>query len=252
MKLAALRLVAVALSIGMAACSADPPAPEPTGLNAGAACPGWAGSGRQIEFGAEIEAELGGIVLGSGSTGVVLAHMAGGDVCQWASFGQKLTDRGYRVLAFDFAGSGVSRGHGVPLSRQVEAAAGALRADGASRIVLAGGSMGGAAVLAATPALNPPPVAVVALSSPVGYGDADAAAAAPQITAPVFYGAGELEASFAETARQLYATTPQTTQRQLVLAPTSAHGVSLLDPETGAVEIRDRVTRFLDTYAPPA
>jgi len=253
MKLAAQRLIAVALAVGLVSCTADPPpAPKPTGLNAGTGCPEFAGSGRQIEFGGEIDAELGGVVLGAGSTGVVLAHMAGGDVCQWLPYGQKLADRGYRVLAFDFAGSGVSRGHGVPLGRQVEAAAGALRADGASRIVLAGGSMGGAAVLAAAPTLSPAPVAVVALSPPTGYQDADAAAAAPKITVPVLYGAGELETSFAESARQMYAATPSTTQRQLVLVPTSAHGVNLLNPETGSVELRDRVTQFLDSYAPPA
>ncbi|MFD2764391.1 alpha/beta hydrolase family protein [Micromonospora eburnea] len=252
MKLAALRLIAVALSVGMVACSADPPPPtQPTGLNAGSGCPEFVGDGRQVEFGKEIDAELGGIVLGSGATGVVLAHMAAGDVCQWLPFGRTLADRGYRVLAFDFAGNGVSRGHGVPLARQVEAAASALRADGASRIVLAGGSMGGAAVLAATPTLSPPPVAVIALSSPSSYQDADAAAAAPKITAPVLYGAGELEPSFSESARQMYAATPQSTQRQLVLVPTSAHGVNLLG-EGGSVEIRDRVTKFLDTYAPPA
>ncbi|MEU8260516.1 alpha/beta hydrolase [Micromonospora sp. NPDC048999] len=253
MKLAALRLVAVALSVGLISCSADPPPePKPTGLNAGEACPEWTGGGRQIVFGSELDAELGGVVLGSGSTGVVLAHMAGGDVCQWLPYGKQLADRGYRVLAFDFAGYGVSRGHDVPMSRQVEAAAGALRADGAGRIALVGGSMGGTAVLAATPALSPAPVAVVALSPPSAYHDADAAAAAPKITTPVFLGAGELETSFAESARQLYAATPETTQRKLVLAPTSAHGVNLLIPETGSIEIRDGLTKFLDTYAPPA
>ncbi len=254
MKLTALRLTAVALSVGMlVSCRTDPPPqPKPTGLNAGAACPEWADSGRQVVFGGEIDAELGGVVLGSGSTGVLLAHMAGGDVCQWLPYGKQLADRGYRVLAFDFAGAGASRGHGVPLGRQVEAAAGALRADGASRIVLVGGSMGGTAVLAAAPALSPAPAAVVALSAPTGYGDADATAAAPKITVPVFYGAGELETSFAESARQLYAATPRTTQRQLVLVPTGAHGVNLLIPETGSAELRDRVTQFLGTYAPPA
>ncbi|MEU3452965.1 alpha/beta hydrolase [Micromonospora sp. NPDC006766] len=255
MKLAALRLVAVALSVGLISCSPVPPPepkPKPTGLNAGEACPEWAGGGRQIVFGSELDAELGGVVLGSGSTGVVLAHMAGGDVCQWLPYGKQLADRGYRVLAFDFAGSGVSLGHGVLLGRQVEAAADALRADGASQIALVGASMGGASVLAAAPTLSPAPAAVVALSPPTAYHDADAAAAAPKITVPVFYGAGNMDGSFAESARQLHDATPQTTQRQLVLAPTSAHGVFLLNPETGSIEIRDGLTTFLDTYAPPA
>lgn len=252
MKSAALRLVAVAaVSVAMVSCgSAETPAPKSTGLNAGAACPELAGSGRQIVFGEEAGAQLGGIVIGSGGTGVVLAHMANGDVCQWLPYGRELADRGYRVLAFDFAGSGFSRGSGVSLARQVQAAAGALRAEGASRIVLIGGSMGATSVLAATPTLSPAPAAVVALSPPTSYSNADAAGAAPKITVPVLYGAGELEASFPDMARELYDATPKTTQRQLVLAPSAAHGIYLIDPGTGEAGIRERVAAFLDSYAP--
>ncbi|MFG1673003.1 alpha/beta fold hydrolase [Micromonospora sp. NPDC049282] len=248
------RLLALALIVSAAACAEATPAPEPerTGLGVGAACPELTGGGRQVVFGDEIQAELGGVLLGSGPTGVVLAHMAAGDVCQWLPYGRELADRGYRVLAFDFAGSGGSRAHGVTLAQQVAAAAGALRADGATRIVLAGGSMGGSAVLAAAPTLDPAPVAVVALSPPTGYGDADALAAVPKITVPVFYGVGELETSFAESTRQLHDATPRTTTRQLVLAPTSAHGVNLLVPDTGDVGLRDQLARFLTTHAPPA
>ncbi|MGW5669948.1 alpha/beta hydrolase family protein [Micromonospora sp. NPDC003776] len=252
MKISALRLVAVAaLSVGMVSCSsAEVPAPKPTGRNAGAACPELAEHGRQIVFGQEAGAHLGGVVLGSASTGVVLAHMAGGDVCQWLPYGRELADRGYRVLAFDFAGSGSSAGSGVPQAQQVQAAAAALQADGASPTVLMGGSMGATAVLAAAPTLSPAPVAVVALSPPTAYGNTDAAGAAPKITVPVFYGAGELEPNFPVSARALYDATPRTTQRQLVLAPSAQHGVFLVDPGTGEAGIRERVTKFLDSYAP--
>ncbi|WFE34012.1 alpha/beta hydrolase [Micromonospora sp. WMMD975] len=247
------RLVALALVTASAACVEATPAPEPTGLGVGVGCPALAGSGRQVVFGDEIQAELGGVLLGSGPTGVVLAHMAAGDVCQWLPYGRELADRGYRVLAFDFAGSEGSRAHGVSLAQQVTAAADALRADGASRVVLAGGSMGGSAVLAAAPTLDPTPVAVVALSPPAGYGDADALAAVPKITSPVFYGVGELETSFAESTRRLYDATPPTTVRQLVLAPTAAHGVNLVVPEAGGdVDLRDRLAQFLTTHAPPS
>ncbi|RNL99034.1 alpha/beta hydrolase [Micromonospora solifontis] len=243
-----------ALSVGMVSCSssAETPVAKPTGLNAGADCPGLAEHGRQIVFGEEAGTQLGGVVLGSGSTGVVLAHMAGGDVCQWLPYGRELADRGYRVLAFDFAGSGSSPGSGVTRGQQVQAAAAALRADGASRVVLMGGSMGGTSVLAATPTLSPAPDAVVALSPPTSYGDADAAGAAPKITVPVFYGAGELEPNFPVAAQALYDATPKTTQRQLVLAPSTQHGVFLVDPGTGEAGIREQVTKFLDSHAPAA
>ncbi|WP_156313219.1 S9 family peptidase [Micromonospora sp. HK10] len=251
------RLVAVAtLSMAMAACtssSAEPPAPTASaGLNTGADCPGLAERGRRIVFGQALGTELGGLVLGTGSTGVVLAHMAGGDVCQWLPYGRELADRGYRVLAFDFAGSGSSPGSGVSRAEQVQAAAATLRAEGAGRTVLMGGSMGATSVLAATPTLDPAPAAVIALSPPTAYGDADASAAAPKITVPVFYGAGELEANFPDEARQLYNATPKTTQRQLVLAPSNQHGLFLVDPGTGEAGIRDQVKAFLDRHAPTA
>ncbi|MEV0158288.1 alpha/beta hydrolase [Micromonospora sp. NPDC050686] len=253
MRRSALSLLAATLVVGVAACASEPdPRPKPTGLGAGAACPELTGGGQQVVFGDEVDAELGGVVLGSGTTGVVLAHQAAGDVCQWLPYGRELADRGYRVLAFDFLGSGVSLGNGVPMARQVDAAAAALRAEGATKIVLAGASMGGSAVLAAAPTLDPAAVAVVALSPPTGYGDADAAAATPKITVPVFYGVGEQETSFAESTRQLYGATPGTTQRQLVLAPSAAHGVSLVDPGTGDAGLRDKLAGFLDAYAPPA
>ncbi|MBY8872405.1 alpha/beta hydrolase [Micromonospora sp. PLK6-60] len=254
MRRRALSLLAATLVVGVAAaCASEPkPEPEPTGLSAGAACPELTEGGQQVVFGDEVGAELGGVVLGSGSTGVVLAHQAAGDVCQWLPYGRELIDRGYRVLAFDFLGSGVSLGNGVPMARQVEAAAAALRAEGAAKIVLVGASMGGSAVLAATPTLDPAAVAVVALSPPAGYGDADAAAATPKITVPVFYGVGEQETSFAESTRRLYETTPKTAARELVLAPSVAHGVSLVNPGTGDADLREKLAAFLTEHAPPA
>jgi pimeloyl-ACP methyl ester carboxylesterase len=105
---------------------------------AGARCPDLARTGRQITFGDGLR----GVVLGDGASGVVLAHMSGGSVCQWLPYGAELAGRGYRVLAFDFAGSGASPRSRVTQDRQVVAAAAALRADGARSVALVGGSMG--------------------------------------------------------------------------------------------------------------
>ncbi|MFD0597814.1 alpha/beta fold hydrolase [Catellatospora coxensis] len=150
-----LALLAAAAAVALAGCSGgDPaPAPSPTGLNAGAACELPPGA-RQTRFG-EHGADLGGVLLGSGRTGIVLAHQNGGDVCQWAPYASELAAQGYRVLAFDFGGFGVSTAGDADNPQQVTAAAAALRADGATGIVLIGASMGGTAVLAAAPAVSP-------------------------------------------------------------------------------------------------
>ncbi|WP_155370418.1 alpha/beta hydrolase [Catellatospora vulcania] len=251
-----LALLAAAAAVALAGCSGgdpvpapSPPAPSPAGLNAGANCDLPAGT-RQTRFG-DHGADLGGVILGSGTTGVVLAHQNGGDVCQWVPYAFELAGKGYRVLAFDFGGFGVSTSGELDNPQQVAAAAATLRADGATSIVLIGASMGGTAVLAAAPTVTPAPVAVVALSAPVLFG-ADASQAAPKLTMPVFYAAGEFESSFADSARELHGLTPKTTAKELLIVPTDWHGVFLLSlggpPATDTV--RTKLAAFLTAHAP--
>src|SRR5262249_62042229 len=70
------------------------PASSPPVPLAGVGCPSEAAGGRPVGFGAG----LGGLVLGTGRTGVVLAHQSDGDVCQWLPYGKSLAQRGYKVL----------------------------------------------------------------------------------------------------------------------------------------------------------
>ncbi|WP_144125477.1 alpha/beta fold hydrolase [Catellatospora sichuanensis] len=246
-----LALLAAAAAVALAGCSGgDPvPAPSPTGLNAGAACELPAGA-RQTRFG-EHGADLGGVIVGSGKTGIVLAHQNGGDVCQWAPYAIELAGQGYRVLAFDFGGFGVSTSGDAGNPQQVAAAAATLRADGATGIVLVGASMGGTAVLAAAPTVTPAPLAVVALSAPSVFG-ANALDAAPKLTMPVFYAAGEFESSFADSARELHGLTPKTTAKELLIVPTDWHGVYLLTPGGSAATdtVRAKLAEFLKAHAP--
>lgn len=246
-----LALLAAAAAVALAGCSGgDPvPAPSPTGLNAGAACELPAGA-RQTRFG-EHGADLGGVILGSGKTGIVLAHQNGGDVCQWLPYAIELAGRGYRVLTFDFGGFGVSTAGGASTPQQVAAAAATLRADGATGIVLIGGSMGGTAVLAAAPTVTPAPLAVVALSAPALFG-ANALDAAPKLTMPVLYAAGEFESSFADNARELHGLTPKTTVKELLIVPTDWHGVNLLALGGPAATdtVRAKLAEFLKAHAP--
>lgn len=243
-----LHLMLVALVLAATGC-ADRPAPKvsPSRPPVGSRCPELAGSGRPVTFGDG----LAGVVLGDGPTGVVLAHMHNGTVCQWLPYGAELVARGYRVLVFDFAGYGSSPRSDVPLDRQVAQAVDALRRDGTSRTVLIGGSMGGTAVLVATPALAPPPVAVVALSPPSTMFSVDATTAAPKIAVPVLYAAGRQEAGYPDSVRGLYQATTGTPGRKFVLAPTAEHGVDLIDPKVGDPGLRDEVATFLAAHAPP-
>ncbi|MEV6964670.1 alpha/beta fold hydrolase [Hamadaea sp. NPDC051192] len=230
------------------------PAAEPSGPRAGANCEEAAAAGRAVHFGAEESADLYGLVFGEGATGIVIAHMNGGDVCQGMPYAKELAGRGYRAMVFDFAGFGASPGSAaVPQARQVVAAATFLRKDGAANIVLIGGSMGATASVAAAPQLTPPPKAVVSLSAPTTFATDNALAGAGKLASPVFYSAGEYESTFADAAKQLYDATPKSVPRTLLLGEASAnHGLWLSDPTVGVQPLRAKIAEFLTVNAPAA
>jgi dienelactone hydrolase len=246
----------VLLALTVAACGDSGPSarPTPSGPRAGADCEEAAAAGRAVHFGDDQSVELYGLVFGQGATGVVIAHMNGGNVCQGTPYAKELAASGYRVLVFDFAGFGASPGSaGIAQARQVVAAATFLRADGAANIVLIGGSMGATASLAAAPQLSPPPKAVVSLSAPLSFGADNALNGVEKLTVPVFYAAGEFESGFADNAKQLYDATPKGVTRTLVLGTASSnHGLWLTDPTVGVPDLRAKIADFLRRYAPAA
>jgi dienelactone hydrolase len=90
------------------------------------------------------------IEAGEGPVGVVLAHQGRSDLCGELPYAKSLVGAGLRVLAFDFRGNGHSAlpaKDTLAYRRDFVAAIGQLRADGATRIVLIGASMGGAAAV---------------------------------------------------------------------------------------------------------
>src|SRR5262245_48348448 len=187
-------LVVAVLAAGTGACGGSP-ATVPSGRPAvpegapptarptvAANCPSDSAGGRQVWFTDANRVALGGVELGTGGSGVVLAHIADGDSCEWLPFGRQLAAAGYRVLAFDFAGSGVSGQltGGDRRDANVAAAAAHLRGEGATAVVLIGASMGANASLVAATEIGPPVAGVVSLSAPAVYDDLDASASAPK------------------------------------------------------------------------
>ena len=81
--------------------------------------------------------DIDGAVVGTGKVGVVLAHQLGETMCEWYAYADYLALRGYRAFAFTFSDAGPRD------DDSVVAAAKALRALGAKKIVLMGASAGG-------------------------------------------------------------------------------------------------------------
>lgn len=248
-------LIPIALLGVLTACGGTEPAatPSPSGPKAGADCEELVADGRQAHFGGDISADLYGVVYGTGRTGVVIAHMNGGNACQGTPYGKELAAAGYRVLILEFAGFGASTAAGATKAQQIAAAAAYLRSDGATAVALIGGSMGGTASLIAATQITPPVKAVVSLSAPTTFGGDDALSAVAKLAVPVFYSAGEYESSFVDNAKELFAATPKTVERKLVLgAATASHGLWLTDPAVGVADLRSQIAAFLKHHAPAA
>ena len=169
-------------------------------------------------------------------------------MCQWLRYARRLSAKGYRVLIFDFRNHGLSQrvGYGRRSWRypaDVAAATRFIRARGARKVLLVGGSMGGTAVLAAGANIDPPVDGVVSLSAALSVSGADAEAAVPRLRVPVLYLAARDDAAggFAEHAQALYDATASS-EKTIELLPGAAHGVSLVSSPGRA---RDLVEQFL-------
>jgi pimeloyl-ACP methyl ester carboxylesterase len=200
-----------------------------------------------VSFRAADGTRLAGVLLGSGSRTVVLAHEFGADLCSWLPYGRTLVGEGYRVLAIDLRGFGSSGSAPAQAAdrfdRDVAAAAKLLRRGGARRIVLAGGSIGGAAVLVAASAIRPSVDGVISLSSPARNPDVNALAAVRKLGAPVLFINGKDDPIVpASDARRLYRAAGSRDKRLVILSG-SSHGSALLSGSDGA-----RARSTLDSF----
>lgn len=190
--------------------------------------------------------KLVGILLGKGTTGVVLGHELHADLCRWLPFARVLAKSGYRVLAFDFQSHGssglASRAAG-GIDADVVAAGRFLAQRGVQKLFVAGASMGGTASIVAAPRLAPQLAGVISLSGPAQFGGLDASAIAPQLAVPSLFVAAGDDAPFADDARSLFAAV-QRPDKQLEIVPGSAHGTSLLLGSSGA-HVRALLLAFL-------
>ncbi|WP_117213575.1 alpha/beta hydrolase [Allorhizocola rhizosphaerae] len=238
-------LVVLVLATGCAGATEPAAQESPKGPIAGPNCADSTGNAKHVTFG---PSKLVGIVLGSGSTGIVLAHQNGGSVCQWLDNAVELAEKGYRVLAFDFSGFGGSPGGSPGRSDDVTTAVKAIRAEGVSKVVLMGASMGGTAVIEAAASITPPVQAVVSLSAPGVFSGADAVSAAPKLTMPVLYVSGAGESTYVMAAEKMHQSSKASPDAQLLIAPgTGAHGVALIP---SSKEATDGVNAFLAKHAP--
>jgi pimeloyl-ACP methyl ester carboxylesterase len=200
----------------------------------------------EIRFTAADGTRLAGYRLGRGRTAVVLAHQTRADACQWGSYARRLAGRGYLVIAFDFRGYGDSQTRNFRasgrLAADVAAAARAARQRGAQKVFAIGASMGGTAVIAAGAHARPHLSGVVSLSAPASFGVVSAINAAPKLTVPVLYVAGQFDADFPADAQRLYDATAST-DKAIHILPDGRHGVDYVRSDTRARSLLEAFIR---------
>jgi alpha-beta hydrolase superfamily lysophospholipase len=249
----ALALVAALAGVEAAATSSRPAAetkaPKPLMLRE--TCVRRSDRATVVRFRSADGVRLLGVMLGRGPAAVVLAHESGtATLCSWLPYGRTLARRGYRVLVYDARGHGSSSASRSPSRRfrvdlDVAAAAREMRRRGARSVVLAGGSFGAMASIAAGGSLRPPVDGVVPVSPGVTFRGLDAEEAARRLNVPTLFVVAQEDAGFPEAARTLYEATA-TQDKRLLVVPGFGHGSGVI---ALSAEARAAVDRFIDDHS---
>jgi dienelactone hydrolase len=234
--------VAVAVTLLAAGCgrtspdAAPPPVSsssptldtEPSGAVAGCAPPGATGFVVPVPDGVPVEGES----VGTGTLAVVLSHEYEESPCPWAAVASRLAAHGYRAVFWDY---GVLTG--LDRIKELQAVVDRLRADGVTKVVLAGGSIGGCLSMIGATEVKPPVNGIVVLSCAAWY-DVDehipTTAYASRVTVPTLYAVGDQDdAALVEGVRTDAGAVAAKDVTLLVIPGSAAHGVALFDDPTG-------------------
>jgi dienelactone hydrolase len=189
---------------------------------------------------------LRGHLYGTGSTGVILAHMYPADQSDWTDFAQVLAAHGYQALTFDFRGFTESEGtSGTEFAGTDLLAAYQFMRPRVSRIFIAGASLGAeAAILVAA---REDVAGIICISAPTSFGGLVVTDSIRHVRAPILF--------VTSAGDSLVGGQPEILYRSAV-APKSievysgrAHGTAILFGPHGA-ELQALMLRFLAANQP--
>jgi pimeloyl-ACP methyl ester carboxylesterase len=229
----------------LSACADDAPQGSTTGS-------------KEVTFESTDGVTLSGRLFGpdEGSAGVVLAHMFPSDQSAWYFFANRLGQRGYRVLTFNFRGycpggdAGCSEGEkNIPaIWQDLEGAVQALRSEGVTRFGLVGASMGGTASLIVAAKEGDDVDALITLSAPTAFEGLDASAdVLAQVSAAKLFIAGHEDADAAQSVDALYGESLQ--PKRPVILTTGDHGTDILTGNQAGIASTEMIN-WLERYLP--
>jgi dienelactone hydrolase len=219
---------------------------------------GSTANSKEITFESTDGVTLSGRLFGpdEGTAGVVLAHMFPSDQSAWYFFANRLGERGYRVLTFNFRGycpggeAGCSEGEkNIPaIWQDLEGAVEALRSEGVTRFGLVGASMGGTASLIVAAMEGADIDAVITLSAPTAFEGLDAGAdVLAQVSAAKLFIAGHEDVDAVHAVDTLYGETLQ--PKRPVILTTGDHGTDILTGNQAGI-VSTEMINWLERYLP--
>ncbi len=206
---------------------------------------------------------LDGVIVGRGTTGVVLVHEYPADLCGFWPFADYLRKRGMVAFDIDLRCFGLSAcPEGDAKGRVIDdiaAAVAELRHRGVTSVALVGASMGASAVLIAGTKVRPSVDAVVELSGEVdptnlvGGIPLDAGSAVGRLAVPTMFvvATNDRYAPVAETRAMYQAARTRDKRLEVLSGPFDGlHGWELLDNPTGAgfTPVTAKVASFIASH----
>lgn len=241
----------VVLAFGLAGCGSesesDPAAPPPSSPTTSApvgmmaACP----SSDAKAFTAPVAGgtTVSGVQLGDASRAVVVSYEWGGSPCDWSGVATELVARGYRVALWEYGTlTGLDR------VKELQAVVDQVRAAGATKVVLAGGSVGGCVSMIGGSMITPAVSGVAVLSCASWYDVEHRLPTTPlaaKLRVPSLYLAGDGDSLPVAEVRKDFAAVPAKDKKLVVVTGSTAHGVELLDG-TEATVAKQALFTFLD------
>lgn len=198
--------------------------------------------GESVSFTTSDGVLLRGHLYGTGSTGVILAHMFPADQSDWTDFAQVLAGHGYQALTFDFRGFTESEGRsGTEFAGADLLAAYRFLRPRVARIFIAGASLGAeAAILVAA---REDVAGLILISAPTSFGGLVVTESIRHVRAPILFVTSAGDPLVGGQPEILYrlAQAP----KSIEVYPGRAHGTALLFGPHGA-ELRALMLRFID------
>jgi dienelactone hydrolase len=228
-------LAITALAVLAAGCFAPNPVRKPQDLG-----------GQHVSFTTSDGILLRGHLYGTGSTGVILAHMYPADQSDWTDFAQVLAAHGYQALTFDFRGFTESEGvSGTEFAGTDLLAAYEFMRPRVSRIFIAGASLGAeAAILVAA---RQDVAGIICISAPTSFGGLVVTESIRHVRAPILFVTSAEDSLVGEQPEILYRSAQA--PKSIEVYPGHAHGTAILFGPHGA-ELQALMLRFLAANNP--